>query len=113
MKKNKKYPKRYQGWEFYQSWKENARDSSFFTNQIKKRKLVGDQLDQASDSFLTLFETQLEKNFLSPNRKSSLSLFQSSYFSKQGKLWKRQKIFGRSQEDWKNSPRRIPQTGKI
>jgi len=38
----------------------------FFTNQIKKRKLVGDQLSQVSDSFFTLFEVQLEKKIFSP-----------------------------------------------
>jgi hypothetical protein len=38
----------------------------FFTDQIKKKKLVGDQLSQVSDSFFTLFEVQLEKKFFSP-----------------------------------------------
>jgi len=86
MKKIKNIQKDIKAGNFTKVEKKIPEIALFFTNQIKKRKLVGDQLDQASDSFLTLFETQLEKNFLSPNRKSSLSLFQSSYFSKQGKL---------------------------
>jgi len=37
----------------------------FLTDQIKKKKLSGVQLDQVSDRFFTLFETQLEKKIFS------------------------------------------------
>jgi len=50
---------------FTEAEKKISRLALFLTGQIKKKKLSGAQLDQVSDWFFILFETQLEKKIFS------------------------------------------------